>query len=193
MAAEFGAAGYMQVVGSIAGMVAARDAGRMARVQGERARIAAEFAAWQADEQAGTAIAISQRQAMEEHRQATLVASRALAVAAASGAGVSDPTMVRILANARGEGAYRASVALYEGEAKARTLRLDAAAGRVSGWDAQAEGATRDQGYALQGLGNTARATASLYAKYGGKGPGTGSGDAALINSQSDYRWSDDG
>jgi hypothetical protein len=183
MAAEFAGAGYMQVAGAISQMMASREAGRMARVQGERARIAADFAAWQAEEQAGTAIAISQRQAMEERRQATLVASRALAVASASGAGVSDPTMVRILANARGAGTYRANVALYEGEAKARILRLDAAAGRVSGWDAQAEGADRAKGYALQSMGNTFRTGASLYAKYGGDGP---SGDYKLID-RGDY------
>ena len=189
--AEFGGAGYMQVAGSIMQMMAAREAGRMARIQGERARVAAEFAAWQAERQAGVAIAISQRQAAEERRQATLVASRALAVSASSGAGVSDPTMVRIIANARGEGAYRANVALYEGEAKARALRLDAVAGRVSGWEAQAEGAARDMGAALAGAGATAKSASSLYAKYGVGGPGKGD-DALIKSASSDYRWSDD-
>jgi hypothetical protein len=59
------------------------------------------------------------------------VASRALAVSAASGAGVTDPTTVRVIANARGEGAVRAATALYEGSARARQLRTEAAMGRL--------------------------------------------------------------
>lgn len=184
---NFGAAGYGQVIGSIFGMMASREMGRAARVQGERQRVAAEFASYQADQQAGIALGLSQQQAAEERRQARHAASRALAVAAASGAGVSDPTMVRILADIRGLGAYRASVALYEGEAKARTLRLDAAAGRVAGYDAEAEGASRDAGYALAGLGKGVGGAMSLYARYGGSGPQvTGSGDYKLID-RNDY------
>ena len=98
--------GWFSAAGLLLQMWGSIQQGKIARIQGERQRIAAEFAKWQADRQAGTALAISQRQAVEENRQASHVASRALAVAAASGAGVSDPTMVRIIANARGEGAY---------------------------------------------------------------------------------------
>jgi len=185
-AAGMSSLGWLSAASTLLQVWGNLEQGRMARIQGERARYAAEFAAWQAERAGGIAIAISQRQALEEERQATLVASRALAVAAASGAGVSDPTIVRIIANARGEGAYRANVALYEGEARARELKFEAITGRIGGWEAQAEGAQRQQAYGLAGLGALARGGASLYAKYGMKGPGTtptgGSGDAALID-----------
>lgn len=186
--ASMSQAGYLQGAGAFLQLWGNLETGRMARVQGERARVAAEFAAWQAEEQAGTAVAISQRTAAEQRRQANLVASRALAVAASSGGGASDPTVVRLISNARGEGVYRANVALYEGEAKARQLRFDAAAGRVGGYESQAAGAGLESSYAIAGLGKAATAV-SLYAKYGGSGPGltpSGHGDSRLIDTN-DY------
>jgi hypothetical protein len=157
------------------------ESGKQARKEGERRQAAAEFAAWQAEEQAGTAIAISQREAKEAQRLGDIEASRALAVAAASGGGVSDPTIVRVLANVKGESAYRANVALYEGEARARQLRLDAAAGRVSGAYAKEEGLARQRSYQLAAVGSAFSSGASLYTRYGMNGPSGGSGDAALI------------
>lgn len=172
------AAGLIQMWG-------AREQGKMARIHGERMREAAEFSAWQAEQQAAVAIAISQRRALEEDRQAALATSRILAVTGASGAGASDPTVVRLAANARGEGAYRAGVALYEGEARARQLKMEAITGRISGFDAEAEGATRQQGYNLASLGVAAKTGSTIYARtlyerYGLNGPGAG--DNALID-----------
>lgn len=185
-AGNFGAAGWMSLGGSVLQIMAQQEAGRLARIQGERAKAMAQFEAFEADRRAGIAIAISQGQSLEEKRQATLVASRALAVSAASGAGVSDPTMVRVIANARGEGAVRAATALYEGQARSRALRTEAALGRLSGDEAAAEGAARQQGYGLASAGTGLRESASLYAKYGMRGPGTGpAGDAALLDAGS--------
>lgn len=79
--------------------------------------------------QAGTERASSQRRAMEERRQARLVSSRALAVAAASG-GASDPTVVNMMADIEGEGEYRALSALYEGNEEAIGLENQARARR---------------------------------------------------------------
>lgn len=168
----------LRAAGSFMQAYGAFEQGRAARIAGERARYAAEFQAWQADEQGKLAIAIAQRRAMEERRQTDIMASRALAVAAASGGGVSDPTIINMLAKAKGEGAYRAQVALYEGEAKARELRLSAAASRVSGAEAVVDGIRTETGYQLSGLGSLVRGGASLYQKYGNGGP---SGDSDLI------------
>lgn len=84
----------------------------------------------QLEAKAGTERAISQRQAMEERRQARLAASRGLAVAAASGGGADDPTVVNTLANIAGEGEYRALTALYNGEETARGDEAQAKARR---------------------------------------------------------------
>lgn len=75
------------------------------------------------EEAAVEVIAVGQRAAKEEERQADLIASRALAVGAASGGGGSQIT--DIIADIEGEGAYRAAVQMYNAESKARKLRLE--------------------------------------------------------------------
>lgn len=161
------------------------ERGRLARIQAERAKIRADFMAWQADRQAGRVLAISQRRAIEERRMGDVAASRALAVAAASGGGVSDPTIVKLMADTQGEAFYRASVSLYEGEAEARQLRLNAQAKRLEGAESLEEGYRAEQYNAIGAAGAAAKGGMSLYAKYGISGPGKGegqtSGDSALI------------
>jgi hypothetical protein len=83
----------------------------------------------QLDTQAGQFRASSQRQAMEERRQAGLAGSRALAIGAAQG-GASDPTVMNLLAALEGEGSYRAAAALFEGEERARSNEVEANARR---------------------------------------------------------------
>lgn len=171
-----GAAGWLQV-GSMAidyfGLV---EQGKIARINAQRQKLFRDFAVWNAERQGELAVAASQRQALEERRQADLVASRALAVAAASGAGVSDPTVVDIISRTKGEGHYRAAVALYEGEERSRSMRVAAAGGGDFSSVAAA-------GYKAAALGGLARRTLSLFAKYGLNGPGgKSSGDSNLID-----------
>lgn len=174
---------WMEGAGSFLQAFGLLQSGKSARIAGERARVASEFNKRQADREALLAVAAGQRQMIEERRQANLVASRALAVASASGAGVSDPTIVNLIAKAKGEGAYRAGVALYEGEARARELRLQGLAGLASGYDTEADAINRQMGATLSAGGAAAKGAFSLYAKYGLNGPGTGagSGDSSLI------------
>lgn len=83
------------------------------------------------DDNAGLVRAMSQRDAMEQRRQARLLNSRALAVAAASGGGADDPTVVNQMAAIDGEGEYRALSSLYEGETQGRNYEADADAIRA--------------------------------------------------------------
>ena len=69
----------------------------------------------------------AQVQAGNERRRAKLVRSRALSIAGASGAGVSDPTVTNIMAGIDTEGELRALSALYEGDTTAAALRSGAA------------------------------------------------------------------
>lgn len=75
---------------------------------------------------AGQQRAASQRQAIDERRDADIAGSRALALAAASGGGADDPTVVNNIARISGEGEYRALTALYNGEVDARQMERDA-------------------------------------------------------------------
>lgn len=62
------------------------------------------------------AFAIGQRGAIAEQDVADKAISRAIAVAAASGGGASDPTVMQIIGNLASEGKTNALSALYEGQ-----------------------------------------------------------------------------
>lgn len=104
-------------------------------------------------------VAVSQRAALEEQRQAELLASRAIAVAAAGGGGADDPTVTKIIADIKGEGAYRAALQMYEGEEKAKKLRFQGAAAEFEG-EAGYKAAKTEAISSLLGTG------ASMYSTY---------------------------
>lgn len=114
----------------------------------------------QLDTQAGLDRATSQRQAIEEQRQARLTSSRALAVAAASGGGADDPSVVNAIAGIGGEGEYRALTRLYDGE--------QVALGKEAQADANRRGAkaTKKAGM-LKAASTIISAGSSLMGKYG--------------------------
>lgn len=180
-----GAAGAaLPIIGALVELYGTIEQGRIARIQAGREKLYRDLALWNAEREGEIAVAASQRTALEERRQADLAASRALAVAASSGGGVSDPTVVELLSRTQGEGHYRARVALYEGEARSRAMRMSALSGGI-GFDASN---MLKAGYQSVALGRAFRAGASLYEKYGMNGPGSspqrtgGSGDSSLID-----------
>lgn len=70
--------------------------------------------------------AASQRDANDERYLGDLAVSQALAAAAASGGGVSNPTVLRLMADLDAEGEYRALSRLYAGEEDAMGMELEA-------------------------------------------------------------------
>lgn len=183
----------MSMIGSVSQAYGAYQQGQAAKIAGEGAMQDAEFratmlefSAREAERQGGRAKASTQRQAMEERRQGRLAASRALAVAAASGGGVSDPSIVDLISRTEGEAHYRASIALYEGEAEARRLRFEAMMGRGNaalvrsyGSADQSAGENAAASFNMKAIGKLVEGGSSLYAKYGLGGP---KGDAALVH-----------
>jgi hypothetical protein len=135
------AAPYVGAAASIGGTLLSakgqKDSGKAAVKQAEQTAqnemVAAEYEARQAEYLAGQTKAVAQREAYEQRRGAALMASRSLALAAASGAGTSDPTVVDLIGNIYAEGAYRSALALYEGEEQARSLDVAAQSRRLSG------------------------------------------------------------
>lgn len=128
---------------------------------GYQQRDAANLAAEGIDIAGGQYVAASQRSAQEQERKTKLLTSRAQAVAAASGAGGSDPTVVDIISNIAGEGAYRSMIALYEGKEAQRAAAAKADAARYAGKSAVTEGYIKG----IAGVGRT------FFDKYGGGGP----------------------
>lgn len=132
-------------------------ASRAARRQAARERAAAYV-------QAQSVRASGQMAGFEEQRQARLAHSRALALAAASGASASDVTATKILSGLDAEGAYRAKVRLYEAENEARLIEYE---GRTRAR------ALKDQAsaYAISGAASILSAGGSMYSRYGNGGP----------------------
>ena len=182
----------LTLAGSVMGYSGANKAASGARLAGARTAGARAFEAKQLRQNAGQEVAASQRAALEERRQANLVASRQLALAAASGAGASDPTVVQMIARTAREGSYRASVALYGGEERARQLRMAAAGKDYEGASALEGAEVQASAYKTAGVGELLKGGGSLFAKYGFGGPAAG-GNAVLTSGGIDTSWLDAG
>lgn len=166
---------YLPVVLSVLGMfqqsAGAQQAGAAAKTNAEAQANAAAFTAAQLEQQAGQTMASGQRASMEQLRQAKLMQSRALALAAASGAGAADPTVVNLMGKIGAEGAYRAGIAMYQGEEQARQLRLKAAAARYEGEAGLIGGEARSDAYSTASTASLLSGAGTIYARYGMGGP----------------------
>ena len=164
-------AGAIGGIGTILQFIGAMKSGSAAKAAGQRTQVADQYQAQQLEQNAGQAIAASQRAAMDERRKTALLVSRGAAVAAASGGGATDPTVTKLLEDITGEGTYRASVDLYQGEERARAMRMEAQAKRYEGDVAAEGGQQRQDAYTTMGIGTAAVGGASLWGKYGMGGP----------------------
>lgn len=132
---------------------------------------------------AGQTRATAQRASIEERRDAKYLMSRARALAAASGGGVSDPSIVNILGDIEAEGEYNALARMYEGETAAQSDIVAARARRSEGNAAMnaayfGMAASAAKGYAGAGGGTPRSATTgsgtTFASKYGGGGISSG-------------------
>ncbi len=138
---------------------------------GIAANRAGQFAGAQGDMAAGQVEAASQRTAVDVTRRANLLQSKALANAAASGGGASDPTVMDTVSRIAGEGAYRSQLALYEGSDQARALRLRADTARYQGALGERAGYIGAVGSALKGGATLlGKGSSTLFSKYSGGG-----------------------
>lgn len=175
----------LTIAGSITSYMGNQKSADAAEATGQRQATAAQYQAAQLDQNAGQAIAASQLQSAEQQRQARLMTSRALAVAAASGGGASDPTITHIISNIAGEGAYRGAVALYQGEDRARLLRMEAEGKRYEAGMAIDSANARADSYRTAANASLLSGAGSLFDKYGrggfGKTGGTTVSDAGSV------------
>lgn len=130
----------------------------------------AKYQAGQLQVASNNALASGERAATGERKQAALATSRAVALAAASGAGASDPTVTNILGNLAGEGEYNALSQLYNAQSESAG-DLNQAAALKAGVSASAS-ATKAAGL-MQGIGTAVQGSSSFLSKYGESGAGT--------------------
>lgn len=137
---------------------------------GKAQRTAAQFTASQLDQNANAAMATGQRLSADERLKAELLASRAIAVAGASGGDVTSPSVSKLIADISGRGAYNAGVVLYDAEERARKMSLGAQTTRYEG-ELAADGGYSKAGAQLFGGAASLAKSASLFGKYGRGGP----------------------
>lgn len=122
-----GLTGATQVMGTLASAKGSLESARAISDAGAAQETSLRFQATQLRQNAGQVEASAQRVSEDKIRQAKLMASRALAVAGASGGGVSDSTVQNLIAQITGEGKLASLTALYEGETSAAGMRRQAA------------------------------------------------------------------
>lgn len=164
-----GASSAISMIGSLKEGSASARASRRAAKDSKKA---SKFEAAQYRQQAGQERASSQRQAIEERRASRIAQSRAVAVAAASGAGASDPTVNKIIGNLAADGEYNALSALFSGEESARGLEMAAKGAEFEGNSWATAYRTRANSYRSAArstaIGTAVEGASSFLEKYGG-------------------------
>lgn len=144
------AAPYIFAAGTVISANQQRNAGIQSQMN-------ADFEASQMERQAGQELAVSQRQAEQARRESRYAQSRAQAVAAASGAGATDPTVVNLIGGIEKEGEYNALTALYNGQQNADALRTGGSIKRQTGKAYRSAGNTNAFATVLSGASSMAR------------------------------------
>ena len=127
---------------------------------GRAAEMESRRRAYEDRAQANAAMIEAAGQANNSRRRADLLASRAKAVAGASGAGVSDPTVTDIVAGIQGAGDYDAAASLFSGSYLAEGLRSQARA-------SENEGSAIRSASRLKAASTAFSDTVGFYEKYG--------------------------
>ena len=110
----------LQVGSTILGAGSQIARGQALSAIGARRAAEQQYEAKQLEAEAEQSRGVGLRAAQDQTRRGVLVNSAALARAAASGAGASDPTVMAVMERTAGMSAYRSALAMYEGEAQAR-------------------------------------------------------------------------
>ena len=147
--------------GTIMGGSAAADAGA-------RTKSALDFRAKQDEQAAAESRAVSQRSAIDKRREGALFGSKLQARAAASGGGADDPTILDLGGDIAARSEYDALFEMYKGENRARGYEDSAAAARMSGDAAMAEGEAKKRASYLSAGGTIIGAAGSAYRRYKG-------------------------
>lgn len=131
---------------------------------GNAAKANADFEATQLKQQAKEETAAAQRAQLQQRRKTNFLLSRQQSVAAASGLGALDPSVLQLAGDVTQEGAYQEGLIKYGGENRARGLRGQAAA-------TEASGQAQQTGSYFSAAGSLASGFGSLFNKYGMRFP----------------------
>lgn len=127
----------LEIIGLIGGLAGTALSAAGAIAEGNFQEAMGEAQAKASEREASEQRAASQREAIQRSREARLVLSRQQAVAAASGAGPTDTTIMGLMGEAAAAGQFNTASAIYEGESRGRALEDDAALSRFRGKQAK--------------------------------------------------------
>lgn len=140
----------------------------------------ADFQAKQLDMRAKEEVAASQREAFDIRKQKDLALSRGQSVAAASGLGATDESVLETVGDLEQTGEYHAGLARYGGEERAKGVKMQAAASRFEGKQALTGSLWKAGATILGGASNMA-------GKYGGGGPPSSSASVPMPGTDWSY------
>ena len=178
---------YLQIAGTVLNAGGSFAQSNNYSNYGDSAVALGKFKADQLRERAGQVIGASQRQAADVDLQAKYTASRAIALAAAGGGGVSDPTIQHLMANNAQEAAYRKSLALYQGNDQARVLNLQATSAEYEGQLAKQKAQSEASAMSAKGGAGILSGASSLFKAFGSDSPAAT--DAGVANAAG---WADE-
>jgi hypothetical protein len=164
-AATAGAAGSAASWANALGIVGTGVSAAGTILTGAQSRAASKMEAREMERLAKEERAAASRKANEKRRQMNLLLSRSQAVAADSGSGATDPTVLATEGGIAQEGEYQANVETYLGETRGRGYEGKAAITRQAGNDAFTSGLIGAGGTILSGV-------SSYYDRYGRKSGG---------------------
>lgn len=128
-----GAMAAMQMVGGVMQSQQMRAAGKAQAQAGKFQQQLANSRAGAMDIQAGQERAAAQRAMLAERQQGALISGRTRALAAASGASLASPSIIKAMADASNVEDYRVGMARYEGANRATNLEYGADVTRAGG------------------------------------------------------------
>lgn len=143
--------------GAVSSIAQGQQQKKIADAQARQTEINSQATAKQLEQRAGQERAAAQQKMIESGRTKNLALSRAQALAAASGGGSLDPSVINILGDLETEGRYNQDAALYEGENNATGDEYQAKLTRAGG--ASDAAISRMQGSAAQKAGYMGAAT----------------------------------
>jgi hypothetical protein len=177
----------VSVAGAAYGVIQQQKASKKMEESAGLQRDAAIRQAEELERQSLAEQASAQRAAKYQRRQAEILASRARAVAGASGGGVADPTVQNLIDDIQGEGAYRSSVELYQGEESARQLRRTAENARITGQLQFVDTSSRAQAAQTRSYGSAISGASSMFQRFANGGFSRGGGSDGFDSSSLTY------
>jgi hypothetical protein len=165
------AAAAFAAVGAIASAIGTVVEGAATARAGRAAAANAEIEARQLDAAGKEELAAGQREGFELDRETAMLQSKQQSLAAGSGAGATDATVLDAMDDVKREGGYRRNMALYGAIQRSRGLKAQAGATRRSGQVALEGSRIAATGTIIGGLGRAASGWGSFNAQFGAGTP----------------------